>query len=43
MNNLTTYPELIQTAGEKAKTYVADNLGATQKIYNSIFKEKGKR
>jgi 3-deoxy-D-manno-octulosonic-acid transferase len=43
MNNLTTYPELIQTAGEKAKTYVADNLGATQKIYNSIFKAKGER
>jgi 3-deoxy-D-manno-octulosonic-acid transferase len=37
MNNLSTYSELIQTAGEKAKTYVANNLGATQKIYNKVF------
>jgi len=37
MNNLSTYPDLIQTAGEKAKGYVVNNFGATQKIYNKIF------
>jgi 3-deoxy-D-manno-octulosonic-acid transferase len=37
MNNLLAYPELIRTAGEKAKNYVIDNLGATQKIFNKVF------
>jgi len=37
MNNLLVYPELIQTTGEKAKNYVVNNLGATQKIFNKIF------
>jgi 3-deoxy-D-manno-octulosonic-acid transferase len=37
MNNLLAYPELIQTTGEKAKNYIINNLGATQKIYDKIF------
>ena len=37
LNNLLIYPELIQTTGEKAKNYVINNLGATQKIYKKIF------
>jgi 3-deoxy-D-manno-octulosonic-acid transferase len=37
MSNLSVYPELIQIAGEKAKSYVINNLGATQKIFNKIF------
>ena len=37
MNNLLTYSEIIQSAGDKAKNYVFDNLGATQKIYEKIF------
>jgi 3-deoxy-D-manno-octulosonic-acid transferase len=40
MNNLLIYPELIITAGEKAKNYVIDNLGATQKIFEKIFASK---
>lgn len=39
MNNLIAYPELIQTAGEKAKNYVVDNLGATQTIFDKVFSE----
>ncbi|MDR2622911.1 MAG: 3-deoxy-D-manno-octulosonic acid transferase [Dysgonamonadaceae bacterium] len=37
IGDLSVYPELIQTAGEKAKNYVVNNLGATQKIFNKIF------
>ena len=37
INNWLVYPDLIQTAGEQAKNYVANNLGATQKIYKKIF------
>ncbi|GHV31746.1 3-deoxy-D-manno-octulosonic acid transferase [Bacteroidia bacterium] len=43
MNNLLAYPELIQTAGEKAKNYVVNNLGATQKIYDKVFTNQRKK
>jgi len=37
MDNWLIAPENIQSAGEQAKNYVFDNLGATQKIYEKIF------
>jgi len=37
MNTFLAYSSLLQETGNSAKNYVADNLGATHKIYEKIF------
>lgn len=37
MNHLLIYTELIREAGKKTGSYVTNNLGATQKIYEKVF------
>ncbi|MDR2692251.1 MAG: 3-deoxy-D-manno-octulosonic acid transferase [Dysgonamonadaceae bacterium] len=37
INNLSAYPELLKESGNRAKNYVINNLGATQKIYAKVF------